>query len=571
MFTRIAFYVALALALNAPATTYYVATNGADTNAGTSTNAPWLTIQHAANTLQPGDTALVRGGIYSEAVTMNVSGASNNFISFQNFPGEAPVVDGSNVPVPAGDSGLFTIVGRSNILISGFEVRNYRTNDLNITPAGIWISTGAHDITILSNNIHNIENTLSNADGAYGLVVWGDSALTCSNIIIRANELHDLKTGWSESMSLDGNVANFDVSSNQVHDNWNIGIDFTGYYGVCPVAALDRARDGFCHDNTVWDCSTASNTNYGSPSCAGIYCDGATDIIVERNLCYSNDIGFEFASENKGKATDYITVRDNICWSNGMGGIFIGGYKSSVGHTENCTITHNTLYHDDTLGWGQGEFLMQYDTLTNIFTHNILVEADTNLNLLLGNTYTQNTNNTLDWNLYFATGGASGAKWQWKKTTYTGFTAYQNATHNDSNSVLADPLFINATNLNFHLSTNSPAVNAGATNFVAGTNETDIDFQPRIAFGRTDIGADELNILSPALSIAPPGSTQCVVQLTGEPGHPYVWQESATLSGGWVSFLTNPAEPLYWNGPQVFTVTNPATLAMEFFRAQMTQ
>ena len=36
--------------------TWFGATKGVDTNAGTSTNAPWRTIQTAANTLAPGDT-----------------------------------------------------------------------------------------------------------------------------------------------------------------------------------------------------------------------------------------------------------------------------------------------------------------------------------------------------------------------------------------------------------------------------------------------------------------------------------------------------------------------------------
>ena len=39
------------------AANYYVATNGNDTNPGTGTNAPWRTVQKAANTLSPGDAA----------------------------------------------------------------------------------------------------------------------------------------------------------------------------------------------------------------------------------------------------------------------------------------------------------------------------------------------------------------------------------------------------------------------------------------------------------------------------------------------------------------------------------
>ena len=168
------------------------------------------------------------------------------------------------------------------------------------------------------------------------------------------------------------------------------------------------------------------------------------------------------ASEHKGHATSACVCRDNLIWSNYMGGIFIGGYSSSVGRTENCVITHNTLYHNDTLQWGQGEMLYQFDARTNTFTHNILVIFNWENNWFIGNTFTQNTNNVVDWNLYFAPapGNATNTIWQWKKTKYTGFAAWKSGTGNDAHSSFADPLFINATNLNFHIATNSPAVNA---------------------------------------------------------------------------------------------------------------
>ncbi len=45
------------------ATTYYIATTGNDGNPGTEA-LPWATLQKAADTLLPGDTALVKPGTY---------------------------------------------------------------------------------------------------------------------------------------------------------------------------------------------------------------------------------------------------------------------------------------------------------------------------------------------------------------------------------------------------------------------------------------------------------------------------------------------------------------------------
>ena len=97
----------LLIATRLSAATFYVATTGNDTNSGTTTNLAWRTVQKAANTLAPGDTALVRGGVYSEAVRVNVSGNAASRITFQNFPGELPIVDGSTTPVPDGNGALF--------------------------------------------------------------------------------------------------------------------------------------------------------------------------------------------------------------------------------------------------------------------------------------------------------------------------------------------------------------------------------------------------------------------------------------------------------------------------------
>lgn len=47
--------------------TYYVATNGSDSNSGLTISTPFLTIQHVANQVCPGDTVIVENGTYSNS------------------------------------------------------------------------------------------------------------------------------------------------------------------------------------------------------------------------------------------------------------------------------------------------------------------------------------------------------------------------------------------------------------------------------------------------------------------------------------------------------------------------
>src|SRR5262245_38613269 len=81
----------LLAALSASATTYYVAPNGKDTNPGTAA-APWLTLQQAADTMSPGDTALIADGDYAGGVVQSTPGTADAPIRFQAVhPGLAVV------------------------------------------------------------------------------------------------------------------------------------------------------------------------------------------------------------------------------------------------------------------------------------------------------------------------------------------------------------------------------------------------------------------------------------------------------------------------------------------------
>ena len=78
------------------ATTYYVATNGLDSAAGTLV-APFRSIQKAASVMLPGDTCYVRGGTYRETVTPANSGTTDQPITYQNYSNEVAIINGTEV------------------------------------------------------------------------------------------------------------------------------------------------------------------------------------------------------------------------------------------------------------------------------------------------------------------------------------------------------------------------------------------------------------------------------------------------------------------------------------------
>jgi hypothetical protein len=80
----------------AAATTYYVATDGKDTHDGLTSQAPFRTIQKAAEVMQPGDTCMIRGGEYREKIVPLRGGSSVEArITYRAYRNEKPVIKGS--------------------------------------------------------------------------------------------------------------------------------------------------------------------------------------------------------------------------------------------------------------------------------------------------------------------------------------------------------------------------------------------------------------------------------------------------------------------------------------------
>src|SRR5580704_5914123 len=218
------------LAQSAHCTTYYVSTSGKDTNAGT-ISSPWRTIQHAANSVKAGDTVYVRAGVYKEVVSIPSSGsASGGYITFSSYPGELAIIDGTGLPIPNAQWGLVTIETQSYIIVNGFEIRNYSTTKAADVPIGIYIFGAGSHLQIMNNHIHNIATTAKGcAANAFGMTVNGTQAPdSINNLTISGNEIDHTTTGCSETLSVNGNVENFTITNNLVHDVNNIGIDAIG-------------------------------------------------------------------------------------------------------------------------------------------------------------------------------------------------------------------------------------------------------------------------------------------------------------------------------------------------------
>lgn len=467
---------------------YYVSTTGNDGNPGT-IEWPWRTIQKAADTLRGGETALVRGGVYGEFVSVNVSGSEpEGYVTLQAYPGEQPIIDGTKLAIASGRSALIEIRNSNYVVIDGFEVRNLSSSSNSEYPAGIRVKNGGSNIHILNNNVHQIRNT--NADGnAHGIHIYGNTQLPLRNVEISGNRVHHLTLGSSESLTLSGNIDGFAVENNIVHDNNNIGIDIAGFYGACSSPCQDQARNGKVAGNTVFNIDSSINPAYegGSNSAGGIYADGAANVVIERNQVYGSGFGIELASENEGKTTSGITVRNNYLHHNDGAGIMMGGSESTNGGASGNTLANNTLIQNDQLQQGYGEITLQENTKNNRILNNLIFALPGKSMVYKSNT--SGSGNVIDYNLYYWTDGKQ-ADWEWEEEEYASWDEYRASTGYDANSRIADPLLTDMGGNDIKLSERSPAIDKGTV--VSGiASSMDYYGMARIAGAVVDIGASE--------------------------------------------------------------------------------
>ena len=262
------------------ATLYHVSLTGSDSASGSEKH-PWLTLQHAADRVAPGDTVLVHPGRYM-GFELRTSGTPEKPITFaaQLEVGAQPgagVIDRPN-PI-TGRDGIY-LHHVSYVTIDGFTIQgdaNPRT-----TRAGI--------LTVGDGNVR----PHGHARG----------------IVLRRNVITDwgkwgILTGYHQDLTIEDNqtsgsirehgiyVANSTrrviVRRNRVFNNASCGIHFNGdrHCGNPGLPEIDgMIRDALIEGNIVYgNCGGNAHSGGGG---AGINCDGICDSIIRNNLIYDN-------------------------------------------------------------------------------------------------------------------------------------------------------------------------------------------------------------------------------------------------------------------------------------------
>ena len=334
-------------------------------------------IADALSKAKSGDTIKIPAGSYKEQISITTEG-----VKLVGEPGA--VLDGTGI-TPTAESYAMIRVSAPGVSITGLEITGLKNNEpsLTVKPMGIYADPASDGLSVSDCKIHDMGveyNEESEYYNAHGILVYADPSDPVDNVSIKNCELYNLTLGNSEALVVNGNVGNFDISGNYVHNCDNIGIDAIGFErcgddGESLKLESDRAHDGKIHDNTVVDISSAKNMTYFGDACAdGIYVDGGKDIDIYNNYVSRSDIGIEVATEHHGTTTTGISVHNNtLVENNKVAGIIIGGCDPNEnGDAKECKIYNNTVLNTD----NNCLTIQNAHDASNVIENNIFIAAN---------------------------------------------------------------------------------------------------------------------------------------------------------------------------------------------------
>lgn len=488
--------VAAPPALAADPPRFYVALGGSDRNPGTQAR-PFRSIQHALNVARtPGTTIYVRQGVYRELLRFPHDGAPGRPITLRDAPGGRPVISG--VALTAEQLALVEIRDRKHVRLEGFEITKFVSS---LSSAAVFVIGGSESVEVIGNTLHDIRHTLGVEGEMRGIAAYSTENREHRNLLIAGNTLYNISTGYSEVLSLAGNVVDFRVESNTAHHNFTNPVflasgvrseDGSSIFAVGREEWVDPGdtRDGVFRDNHIY-----ANVD-PSRGGIGIYVNGGRNILIERNRIHDNHTGIYVNGENPAVHAQNITIQNNLVYRNLTVGIGVGpeGERGSAlegGRVTGVLVRHNTLVNNGhSSDWGGAGSLYVGRVNNARFVNNLVVTATegdgAHKALTVGNVQHRAV---LDHNLYFVPGGAVPLFVWPLGRQYEGLAAFQVATGNEANGIVADPQLRADASGDWRPGPRSPALDAGSP---ADAPKEDLVGAPRPRVRGPDLGAYEI-------------------------------------------------------------------------------
>jgi hypothetical protein len=432
-------------------------------------------IQEAINAAVDGDTVLVAPGVYYELIdfkgkgitVMGSDGPDTTFIcggffgsvvTFQSGEGLDSVLNGFSIVYGSGTfdptwgylGGGIYCIGSSPMISENIISNNLAMGSLDTMGGGGGICTSFNSSpTIIKNTIIDNTHTGPSWEGSgVGITVAYNSAPLIEGNIISGNS------------SLNGNggaITVIDSCSSTISNNLicnnSVGRS-TGAIAVHLDCSVVISNNIIYHNSAAWFASAISYT-------------GDTTITITGNIIYENTAQGTSGAITCGNPGSIASITNNIINGNtGHGG---GGVRIIDG--AKATLTNNTIYGNSASNIGGGIRCEGASAMiTNTILWNNQAPIGPGICLLMGSTVDISCSDVEGGQLSCYVDGTSTLNW-------------------DSGNIDSNPLFVDSSNDDYHLTFNSPCRASGDNSAV--TELTDFEGDPRVAYGTVDMGADE--------------------------------------------------------------------------------
>jgi len=335
---------------------YYVdSVSGSDTNAGSSADAPWQTLDNLrGQDLQPGDVVYLKAGSsWSGTLRISHSGSEGHPIVYRPYgEGPRPMISGTGRR-----SDTCIDVKADWVVIEGLEIQNSpysgirlaegsdhnTVRDCEISDVGLGVAVHGQHNLVTANNIHDLNMVVDTrgGDDDYGAVgVW----LFASDNEVSHNRFQACR-GHSYDYGSDGGAVESygAVSNSYVHHNW--AQDCEGFFEIGGSDDAGReVRNTRVAYNVLIDVKRALHFNLGDYQ----YSVDVDGFVFEHNTVLESS-AFEtaFFFVQGELVGDQLTVRNNI----------LSGFSrlsQSTGFIHQYNLYHGTWVP---FGLGEGEFM----------------------------------------------------------------------------------------------------------------------------------------------------------------------------------------------------------------------
>lgn len=495
---------------------YYVdSATGNDNNAGTSIATAFRTLGKAIATINDaGTTVYLRNGTYYEGdYNLSKSGATNNPITIRNYPGQNPIINGTDT---AFNPRWVLHNATSNV---------YKTSS-SAQPLHAYLN-GKHMFHYL--NLNDLVNKKWNEpngfyhDGTTLYVRFPDGSNPGSNIVTIPKFTQTIEMYQQSNIVIKGIVFCYFGYGDYpralyIHASNNIIVDSCDFHHTHIGVALKRNADF----NTVQHCtfneSPKSQMNWDAVKSGGVDYEAGGVSVYTSNLPNQGNVyryntftdmfdAMAPGSEDYAGYSSNTDIYDNVMNEIGDDGISLDGVAINI-RVYNNTISNylagisaaplsigpsyifrNLLVNTNSSGWKSNSIYTPYPFKFNVnssFTtdwvflyHNTsfsdIPACDGFLfknyskwnniisrnNIYMGANYALNNHSNInpvsfDYDNLYTT--HSSKLFYWSGTTYSSLSAFTAATSQEANALVANPDFVSIPNLKFQLASGSPVI-----------------------------------------------------------------------------------------------------------------